>query len=69
MAISIKNFERQIMNEELTLNDIVGFVEAFGPFLDRYFNSMNSISPETKREMAPEAMSEEMEQYEDGIRW
>ena len=57
------------MNEELTLNDIVGFVEAFGPFLDRYFNSMNSISPEIKREMASEVTSEEIEQYEDGIRW
>lgn len=57
------------MNEELTLNDIVGFVEAFGPFLDRYFNSMNSISPETKREMTSEVTSEEIEQYEDGIRW
>lgn len=61
------------MSEELTLNDIVGFVEAFGPFLDRYFNSMNSISPETKREMAFGATPEEMEQcdddYEDGIRW
>lgn len=52
------------MNEELTLNDIVGFVEAFGPFLDRYFNSMNSISPETKREM--EQCDDD---YEDGIRW
>ena len=57
------------MNEELTLNDIVGFVEAFGPFLDRYFNSMNSISPEIKREMNFETMSKEIEQYEDGIRW
>ena len=57
------------MNEELTLNDIVGFVEAFGPFLDRYFNSINSISPETKREMAFGATQEEMEWYEDGIRW
>ena len=58
---------------DFTLNDIVGFVEAFGPFLDRYFNSMNSISPETKREMAFGATPEEMEQfdddYEDGIRW
>ena len=54
---------------DFTLNDIVGFVETFGPFLDRYFNSMNSISPETKREMAFGAMPEEMEQYEDGIRW
>ena len=57
------------MNEELTLNDIVGFVEAFGPFLDRYFNSMNSITPETKKEMTSEVTSEETEQYEDGIRW
>ena len=69
MVIAIENFKRQTMNEELTLNDIVGFVEAFGPFLDRYFNSMNSISPETKREMTSEVTSEEIEQYEDGIRW
>ena len=32
MVISVENFKRQTMNEELTLNDIVGFVEAFGPF-------------------------------------
>lgn len=57
------------MSEDFTLNDIVGFVEAFGPFLERYFNSMNSISPETKREMAFGATPEETEQYEDGIRW
>lgn len=41
--------------------------------MDRYFNSMNSISPETKREMAFGATQEEMEwcddDYEDGIRW
>lgn len=49
---------------DFTLNDIVGFVEAFGPFFDRYFNSMNSISPETKREM--EQCDDD---YEDGIRW
>ena len=61
------------MSEDFTLNDIVGLVEAFGPFFDRYFNSMNSISPETKREMAFGATQEEMEccddDYEDGIRW
>ena len=69
MAISIKSFKGKIMSEDFTLNDIVGFVEAFDPFMDRYFNSMNSIFPETKKEMAFGAMSEEIEQYEDGIRW
>lgn len=54
---------------DFTLNDIVGFVEALDPFLDRYFNSMNSIAPETKKEMASEVTSEEIEQYGDGIRW
>lgn len=69
MAISIENFERQTMNEDFMLTDIVDFVEVFAPIFEKYFNSMNSISPETKREMTPEAILEEIEQYEDGIRW
>ena len=73
MVIAIENFKGKNMSEDFMLTNIVGFVEAFGPFLDRYFNSMNSISPETKREMAFGATQEEMEwcddDYEDGIRW
>lgn len=57
------------MNEDFMLTDIVDFVEVFAPIFEKYFNSMNSISPETKREMIPEAILEEIEQYEDGIRW
>ena len=51
------------------LTDIVDFVEVFAPIFENYFNSMNSIAPEMKKEMASEVMSEETEQYEDGIRW
>lgn len=59
--------------ENFMLTDIVGFVETFGPIFDKYFNSMNSLSPETKREIAFGATPEEMEcyddDYEEGIRW
>ena len=58
-----------MINKNFMLTDIVDFVEVFAPIFEEYFNSMNSISPETKGEMAPEATSEETEQYEDGIRW
>ena len=55
--------------EDFMLTDIVDFVEVFAPIFEKYFNSMNSISSETKREMAFGATPEEIEQYEDGIRW
>lgn len=55
--------------ENFMLTDIVDFVEVFAPIFEKYFNSMNSIAPETKKEMAFEVVSEEIEQYEDGIRW
>ena len=57
------------MSEDFMLTDIVDFVEVFAPIFEKYFNAMNSISPEIKREMDFEATSEETEQYEDGIRW
>lgn len=57
------------MREDFMLTDITDFVEVCAPIFEKYFNSMNSIAPETKKEMAPEVTSEEIEQYEDGIRW
>ena len=57
------------MSEDFMLTDIVDFVEVFAPIFEKYFNAMNSISPEIKREMDFEATPEETEQYEDGIRW
>ena len=58
-----------MINKNFILTDIVDFVEVFAPIFENYFNSMNSITPETKKEMTSEVMSEETEQYEDGIRW
>ena len=57
------------MSEDFMLTDIVDFVEVFAPIFEKYFNAMNSIAPETKREIASGVTSEEIEQYEDGIRW